>query len=539
MPAQGLSLKQRCEETADDLAEAVALDHLAEAVAAPEASGEPHLAETVLEAAAVSEAAAHSQGLSEQQKAHLSSNIKVRRRQKTQELRESLSVEKFQKFVQVRKLEKKYIQTLQIEHDTLLGTVRAAVAAAATASTSPSEKGFNSERQRERRQIYKDIMENHHFRRLQTLGDAELLRHGQALLEKGLDVDMEGVPLAEYSWDAIETARDKNVEAERSGSQPSGARPSGSQSSGARSSGSQPSRHAPDYAQLMAAEGLITLPADHKGRKPPVMVDEAPPDQDPIHLEYCELEPSAHWWMKLGGFNSPEHLDANNWSALHHALDAASYSCRALCAAIELMPLTPHHVINAKTTGSRPSGYTCLHLACDGSDEAFQRKSLVATLLDLRADIEARDAKENTPLLTASGTGVADVVACLLDARADVKARNSNNKSALDKAKASSGSTASLLEAAGARPTPRQETMSGRTRGGTSNQRQARNFRSQEEEFPWAKQVPRPTPTPTPTLRRSPWRWREGGWAYAWVTPQSYSARWYDGFWEWCGDEWQ
>ena len=99
--------------------------------------------------------------------------------------------------------------------------------------------------------------------------------------------------------------------------------------------------------------------------------------------------------------------------------------------------------------------------------------------------------EKNTPLLTASGTGVEDVVACLLDARADVKARNSNNKSALDKARASSGSTASVLEAAGASATPAQETRFGRTRCGTANQRQARGFRSQEDEFPWAWQAAR------------------------------------------------
>ena len=114
-----------------------------------------------------------------------------------------------------------------------------------------------------------------------------------------------------------------------------------------------------------------------------------------------------------------------------------------------LVEQTPPHVINAHTTGSQPSGYTCLHFACDGSDKKFARARLVEALLERGATVESRDDKGNTAFLLASGTGVTDVVQVLVHAKADVNVKNDRSLGCMQSAKRCSGSTADALAQAG------------------------------------------------------------------------------------------
>ena len=53
---------------------------------------------------------------------------------------------------------------------------------------------------------------------------------------------------------------------------------------------------------------------------------------------------------------------------------------------------------------------------------------MVAALLAAKADLEAKAAKGNTPLLLASATGVTDVVEILIESGADVTATNDNHR---------------------------------------------------------------------------------------------------------------
>ena len=106
--------------------------------------------------------------------------------------------------------------------------------------------------------------------------------------------------------------------------------------------------------------------------------------------------------------------------------------------------------MNAGTIGSQPKGYTCLHFACDGSDKGFKRKDIVEKLLENKAELEARDAKGNTPLLTAAGTGVSDLVKLLIDRRADVNAVNARGLGALQRAANHSSEVWGILRKAGA-----------------------------------------------------------------------------------------
>ena len=164
--------------------------------------------------------------------------------------------------------------------------------------------------------------------------------------------------------------------------------------------------------------------------------------------------PSAHSPSPPKPSQDTDTLDSEGWSALHHALDSSSFSARAALAARDLAQRTPPRIINTGTTGSQPSGYTCLHFACDGSDRSFKRVELAGLLLDRRANLEAREQKGNTPLLLASGAGIADVVELLLRRRADVTAVNHRGVGALQKALNHSTDVRAILERAGA---PRTE----------------------------------------------------------------------------------
>ena len=170
-----------------------------------------------------------------------------------------------------------------------------------------------------------------------------------------------------------------------------------------------------------------------------------------------------------------DELDSNGWSAAHHACDATTWCRLAMLVSLALVRHTPPEILNARTTGSQPRGYTCLHFACDGSDKSFGRKHLVRALLRSRADKEARTEKGNTPLLLASSTGVTDVVKTLIAAKADVNARNDRQLGAYQAAGQCSGSLNSTLGRYGL-AAPERYVPSAKQRTGKSESRQLRHL---------------------------------------------------------------
>ena len=214
-----------------------------------------------------------------------------------------------------------------------------------------------------------------------------LAQHGKRLLELVGDFNLDCLPLADYSRRALDIAKQRQDDV--SGSQPS----HGVGGSDARASqpsegiDSLPTNIVVSYKELFAGDKFFFLCTWHTGRKPPGSVHEADAtDAENERLKRKELgierpRDWAKWWMDLGGFKTPEQLDSNNWSALHHAIDATSYSWRAMEAAVELVCITPTWVINTQTAGSQPRGSSCLHVACDGSDKTFRRVRLACALL--------------------------------------------------------------------------------------------------------------------------------------------------------------
>ena len=148
-------------------------------------------------------------------------------------------------------------------------------------------------------------------------------------------------------------------------------------------------------------------------------------------------------------YKAPDQVDVFGWSALHHAIDSSSFSMRAGNAALDLIPLTPRSIINHAITGRICRGFTCLHLAVDGSDKTFLKGKLVKELLEAKAALEDRTEGGVTPFLLACGTGVVDVASVLCHAGADITAVDHNNKTGMQRAVSSSLSMRQMLQASG------------------------------------------------------------------------------------------
>jgi len=236
------------------------------------------------------------------------------------------------------------------------------------------------------------------------------------------------------------------------------------------SQGSQPTTvgRVPNYTQIMCREGVLTLPPNHQGRKANTSVVEAKLVGEEKDLGF----PWMSWWLALGGFASCNEVDDNGWTPLMHSIDSMTFSKRACISTMQLVLGTSPAFIKCVTTGSQPTMWTALHFACDGSDVLFKKAELVTMLIEKNADIEARDSKGNTPLLIAAGSGLTDVCLVLLNAGADRTAININGHGALFKGAKSSKSLGAVLEELGCPQTA--STVSGRTRQGTSQSREAR-----------------------------------------------------------------
>lgn len=158
----------------------------------------------------------------------------------------------------------------------------------------------------------------------------------------------------------------------------------------------------------------------------------------------------AMFWLRLGGFEPSQKgadaTDADGFTPLHHAIQATVYWSKAHDVVEGLVPIMTASRLRAKTTGGRPSGYTAMHLAANGSDRLMIRHKIVRLLCDHGHPVDVLDEKGRTPLLLACGTGVLDTVKALVACRADVRAKDVNGKNAMDKAFGSSGMVSKYLQ---------------------------------------------------------------------------------------------
>ena len=147
-------------------------------------------------------------------------------------------------------------------------------------------------------------------------------------------------------------------------------------------------------------------------------------------------------WLAHGGFEpsakGAAQFDNNGWLPLHHAIQATQHWTYAHNVCRGLIKMMHPNLLQARTGGGRPSGYTCLHLASNNSDRIFE-KFLVQKLLGRNVDINATDAEGGrTALHFAAGTGQVDVAKVLVQAGADINIVDKWGKNLLDKAMGSS-----------------------------------------------------------------------------------------------------
>ena len=203
----------------------------------------------------------------------------------------------------------------------------------------------------------------------------------------------------------------------------------------------------PNYTRILVKLNKLVLHPGFRGRK--ASTNDYEPELNSDELSHgptyngCPVDWGT-WWCKIGGYDplKPDECDKNGWTALHHACDSG-FSKRAFLAAQEIlagrnfrddkMCERMQRALMLKTVGSQPPGFTALHFACDGANRCGDNQRLVHALLQRKADIEAKDARGNTPFLKAAGQGLTDVCEYLICCKADVNATDNKGVGAAQK----------------------------------------------------------------------------------------------------------
>jgi len=92
----------------------------------------------------------------------------------------------------------------------------------------------------------------------------------------------------------------------------------------------------------------------------------------------------------------------------------------------------PVEVVDQRTNGGTPVGWSALSLVSNARDAANERADIARLLVAKRADLEVRNPHGATPLMAACDCGNWSAVRVLLDARADAFATNDRGRNALD-----------------------------------------------------------------------------------------------------------
>ena len=141
---------------------------------------------------------------------------------------------------------------------------------------------------------------------------------------------------------------------------------------------------------------------------------------------------SAALELAEGKGYGPRSVDSCGWTLLHHAAVQSQHRRGMLEVVRGLLGAMPGELVNQKTGGGTPMGWSALSLVCNARDAANVRQDIARLLLEKRADLEVRNAHGATPLITACAVGFWSVVRVLLDAGADAFATNARGRNALD-----------------------------------------------------------------------------------------------------------
>ena len=147
--------------------------------------------------------------------------------------------------------------------------------------------------------------------------------------------------------------------------------------------------------------------------------------------EIGDLHGAALEFAESKGFG-PRAVDSNGWTLLHHAAVQSQHGRGMLEVFRGLLEAVPVEVVDQRTGGGTPAGWSALSLVCNARDPHNERTDIARLLVAKGADLEVRNAYGATPLITACAVGFFSVVRVLLDAGADAFATNDRGRNALD-----------------------------------------------------------------------------------------------------------
>ena len=128
----------------------------------------------------------------------------------------------------------------------------------------------------------------------------------------------------------------------------------------------------------------------------------------------------------------PVATDSTGWTLLHHCCVTSQHQRGMPEVLGGLLEACPIEVVNQRTGGGTPTGWSALSLVCNARDAANSRVEMVEMLLKKRADMEVTNPGGSTPLMHACACGFWSVVRLLLDARADHTVTKQGGRNALD-----------------------------------------------------------------------------------------------------------
>ena len=143
------------------------------------------------------------------------------------------------------------------------------------------------------------------------------------------------------------------------------------------------------------------------------------------------LEGAALDFAESKGYGVLE-VDSNGWTLLHHAASESQHRRGMLEVIRGLLAVMPIDVVDQKTGGGTPPGWSALSIVCNARDWANERAGIAQLLVEKGADLEATNHHGTTALMTACACGNWTCVRALLDAGANAFATNIRGKNALD-----------------------------------------------------------------------------------------------------------
>ena len=147
--------------------------------------------------------------------------------------------------------------------------------------------------------------------------------------------------------------------------------------------------------------------------------------------EVGDLYGAALEFAESKGFG-PRAVDSNGWTLLHLAAVQSQHTRGMFEVVRGMLEAVPVEVVDQRTGGGTPTGWSALSLVCNARDSANERADIARLLVERRADLEVQNASGATPLISACAVGFWSVVRILLDAGADHFATNSRGRNALD-----------------------------------------------------------------------------------------------------------